>query len=193
QACAAAQAMPSWPKAALDRAAGRGDDKRKALDALQAVMTKAAGLITASCQPADATTPPARLAAIKTRLEAMRSALAMVENALAPVYAALDRVETVDFDAVGSEPARALAEVAAAQRYRALQSAAASRPAETRAAETRPAAAAPADGQGADAAERAEASPPQHHGGGRRHLARYARHVPGPVHAIGRVLGALLP
>lgn len=198
QACAAAQAMPSWPKAALERAAGRGDDKSKALDALQAVMTKAAGLIAASCQPADATTPPARLAAIKTRLGAMRSALAMVENALAPVYAALDPVETVDFDAVGSEPARALAEAAAGQRYRALQSAAASRPAEakpaeTRAAETRPADAAPADGQGADAAKRVEASPPQHHGGGRRHLVRYARHVPGPVHVIGRVLGALLP
>jgi hypothetical protein len=46
----------------------------------------------------------------------------------------------------------------------------------------------------ADASKTRQAeSSPQRHGAGRRHLARYAHRVPGPVHAIGRVLGALLP
>ena len=199
QACAAAQVSLPWPKAALERAVGHADAPRKALDGLQAAVAKATTELASTCQPADATTPPARLAAIRVRLAAMRTALAALSTAVAPVYAALDPVETVDFDAVGSEPARAMAMAAAAQRFRALQSAAgpkfdrraaeiaaAARPAEPAADAARPDARPDAKTGEADAR-------PQHHGGGRRHLARYAHRVPGPVHAIGRVLGALLP
>ncbi|MGO9359082.1 MAG: Spy/CpxP family protein refolding chaperone [Xanthobacteraceae bacterium] len=190
QACASAPAVLPWPKAALERAVGRGDAQRKALDDLQAAVAKATAGLAPACQPADATTPPARLAAIRSRLADMRAALATLSTAVGQVYAALDPVQTVDFDAVGSEPARAMAMAAAMQRFRALQSAAGrfsgARSSEANAAER----AAPA----ADASiTQAESSPPQRHGGGRRHLARYAHRVPGPVHAIGRVLGALLP
>ena len=174
QACAAAQTSLSaarlWPKAALERAVGHGEGERKALDALQSVVMKAAGQLASSCQPADAVTPPSRLAAIKVRLAAMRATLATFQSALAQVYATLDPVETVDFDAAGSEPARTAAITATAQR--ALQTAAISPPAET----------ATAEGQ------------PQRRGHGRRHLMRYAhRGVPGPVRVLGRLLGGILP
>jgi hypothetical protein len=127
QACAAAQAMPPWPKASLERAVGRGDEERKALDGLQAALGKATAQLTSSCQPADAGAPPARLVALRSRLEAMRTALDGLTAAVGPIYATLDEVQTADFDAVGSEPARAMVMAAVAQRYRALQSAAARR------------------------------------------------------------------
>jgi hypothetical protein len=191
QACASAAPALPWPQPALERAVGRGEAQRKALDDLQAAVAKATAGLAPACQPADATTPPARLAAIHSRLAAMRAALDTLMTAVDQVYAALDPVQTVDFDAVGSEPARAMAMTATMQRFRALQSAAA-RPSEARSSEAKAAArAAPVADAGN--ARQAEASPPQRHGGGRRHLAHYARRVPGPVHAIGRVLGALLP
>lgn len=190
QACAAAQAaLPAaqqWPKATLERAVGRGEAARKALDGLRAAVMKASGLIAPTCQGADATTPPARLAAIRARLEAMRATLDGLAGALAPVYAALDPVETVDFDAAGAEPARAAAMMAIAQHYRAQQTVGLSSSAASRSADVVPT-------EAADAANSADASPPAHHGHGRRHLAHYGHRIPGPVHVIGRVLGALLP
>lgn len=192
QTCAAAQvplaAGQLWPKAALARAVGRSETARKALDGLRAAVMNAQSQLGASCLPADATTPPTRLAAIRARLVAIQGTLASLESALAPVQAALDPVEQVDFDGAGAEPARAAAMAAWAQRARAQQTAAAALPA----ASPTTAAGSPADGH-ADSSSRTAAVAPEHHGHGRRHLVRYARRVPGPVHAIGRVLGALLP
>lgn len=189
QACAAAQAVPAWPKDELARAVGRGDSQTKAIALLQGAVGKAQADFAGSCQPADATTPPARLAAIRARLVALRTALGTISDALTPVYAALDPVQTVDLDTVGSAPARGLELAAAAQRYRMLQQAAMRMRPATRQA---PIEAADTSAAKPDATKQADAAPP-HRGSGRRHLVRSARHTPGPVHAITRVIGSLLP
>lgn len=193
QACATAQAMPPWPKDALSHAVGSGDAQTKAIALLQGAVGKAQADVAGSCQPAEASTPPARLAAIRTRLAALRTALGTISDALTPVYAALDPVQTVDLDTVGSAPARGLELAAAAQRYRMLQQAAMRmRPATVPPARQAPAQAADAS-SGPDAAKQADAAPPPHRGSGRRHLVHSAGHTPGPVHAITRVIGSLLP
>lgn len=188
QLCAAAQtALPAaqlWPNATLERAVGRGEAERKALDGLQAAVVRGSGQLAGSCPSADAATPPARLAAIMKRLGAMHATLDGFSRALAPVYAALDPVATVDFDAAGAEPARAAALAASAQRYRALQAAAGASSTELQRTDT-----AAADSA---AAVRSDAGATERRGHGRRHLARYAHRGGGPVHVLGRVLGALL-
>jgi hypothetical protein len=70
---------------------------------LQDANAMAADILSAECQPEDATTPPARLDAVDGRLVAMLQAVNRVSAALEGFYATLSDEQKAQFEAIGQK------------------------------------------------------------------------------------------
>jgi len=104
QGCGAAQrAALQWPADAIEARLHPNDTQRAALKGLQDANARAVDILTAQCQPQDATTPPARLDAVDGRLEAMLQAVSLVSAALDDFYATLSDGQKAQFEAIGQK------------------------------------------------------------------------------------------
>ena len=102
QDCGAAQpAALQWPADEIEARLHPNDAQRAALKALQDANARAVDILSAECQPKDATTPPARLDAVEGRLDAMQQAVGLVSAALADFYATLSDEQKAQFEAIG--------------------------------------------------------------------------------------------
>lgn len=102
QTCSAAPpAALQWPQAEIDERLHPDETQRAALQVLQDASSKAADMLKAACQPADAVTPPARLAAAANRLNAMLEAVKSVRAALENFYAKLTDEQKAQFESIG--------------------------------------------------------------------------------------------
>src|SRR6266436_4273915 len=104
EGCGAAQsAALQWPADEIEARLHPNDMQRAALKGLQDANARAVDILTAGCQPEDATTPPARLDAVEGRLEAMQRAVYLVSAALENFYAALSDEQKAQFEAIGQK------------------------------------------------------------------------------------------
>jgi hypothetical protein len=104
QGCGAAQpAALQWPVDEIEARLHLNDTQRAALKGLQGANARAVDILTAQCQPTDATTPPARLDAVDGRLEAMLQAVSLVSAALEEFYATLSNEQKAQFEAIGQK------------------------------------------------------------------------------------------
>ena len=104
QGCGAAQpAALQWPADEIEARLHPNDAQRAALKVLQDANVRAVDILTAGCQPEDATTPPARLDAVEGRLEAMQRAVHLVSAALEGFYATLSDEQKAQFEAIGQK------------------------------------------------------------------------------------------
>src|SRR5712671_526392 len=104
EGCAAAQpAALQWPADEIEARLHPNDTQRAALKVLQDANARAVDILTAGCQPEDATTPPARLDAVEGRLEAMQRAVSLVSAALEGFYATLSDEQKAQFEAIGQK------------------------------------------------------------------------------------------
>jgi hypothetical protein len=104
QGCGAAQpAALRWPADEIEARLHPNDTQRAALKALQDANARAVDILSAGCQPKDATTPPARLDAVEGRLEAMQQAVNLVSAALEDFYATLSDEQKAQFEAIGQK------------------------------------------------------------------------------------------
>ena len=104
QGCGLAQpAASQWPADEIEAKLHPNDTQRAALKGLQDANARALDILSAGCQPTDATTPPARLDAIDGRLEAMLQAVSLVSAALQEFYATLSDGQKAQFEAIGQK------------------------------------------------------------------------------------------
>jgi len=104
EGCGAAQsAALQWPADEIEARLHPNDTQRAALKMLQDANARAVDILTAGCQPEDATTPPARLDAVEGRLEAMQRAVHLVSAALEGFYATLSDEQKAQFEAIGQK------------------------------------------------------------------------------------------
>jgi LTXXQ motif family protein len=104
EGCGAAQsAALRWPADEIEARLHPNDTQRAALKGLQDANARAVEVLTAGCQPEDATTPPARLDAVEGRLEAMQRAVHLVSAALEGFYATLSDEQKAQFEAIGQK------------------------------------------------------------------------------------------
>src|SRR5712672_3185922 len=104
QVCGAAQsAALQYTADQIEARLHPNDTQRAALKALQDANARAVDILTAGCQPEDATTPPARLDAVEGRLEAMQRAVHLVSAALEGFYATLSDEQKAQFEAIGQK------------------------------------------------------------------------------------------
>jgi hypothetical protein len=104
EGCGAAQsAALQWPADEIEARLHPNDTQRAALKMLQDANARAVDILTAGCQPEDATTPPARLDAVEGRLEAMQRAVHLVSDALEGFYATLSDEQKAQFEAIGQK------------------------------------------------------------------------------------------
>jgi hypothetical protein len=104
QGCGAARsAALQWPADEIEARLHPNDTQRAALKVLQDANARAVGILSAGCQPEDATTPPARLDAVDGRLEAMQQAVSLVSAALEGFYATLSDEQKAQFEAIGQK------------------------------------------------------------------------------------------
>ena len=102
QSCGAAQAgVTDWPTAEIDATLHPTEAQRASLATLQDAGAKAADLLKASCQAAEAITPPARLEAVGKRLDTMLQAVKTVRAALDDFYGKLRDEQKAQFEAIG--------------------------------------------------------------------------------------------
>jgi hypothetical protein len=101
---ARAAALP-WPASEIEARLHPNDTQRAALKVLQDANARAVDILSAQCQPQDATTPPARLDAMEGRFEAMQQAVYLVSAALADFYATLSDAQKAQFEAIGQKRA----------------------------------------------------------------------------------------
>src|SRR6267142_5469830 len=102
EGCGAAQsAALQWPADEIEARLHPNDTQRAALKMLQDANAMAADILSAECQPEDATTPPARLDAVDGRLVAMLQAVNRVSAALEGFYATLSDEQKAQFEATG--------------------------------------------------------------------------------------------
>jgi hypothetical protein len=102
QSCEDAQATPpNWPAGEIDTRIHPTEAQRASLAALQDASTKAADMLKASCQTAEAITPPARLEAAGKRLDTMLQAVKSVRAALDDFYGKLTDEQKAQFEAIG--------------------------------------------------------------------------------------------
>jgi hypothetical protein len=107
QSCAAANPVPQWPQAAIEKVVHPTPDQQGKLDALKNAVAQAADLIAASCPAEIPATPPARLDAMAKRLDAMLQAVKTVRPPLDDFYASLNDEQKAQFDMIGAQPATA--------------------------------------------------------------------------------------
>jgi hypothetical protein len=104
QGCGPPQsAALQWPADEIEARLHPNDTQRAALKGLQDANARAVDILSAQCQPTDATTPPARLDAIDGRLEAMLQAVSLVSAALEEFYATLSNEQKAQFEAIGQK------------------------------------------------------------------------------------------
>ncbi len=104
QACGTAlPAALQWPAAEIEARLHPNEAQRAALKMLQDANAAAVDILSADCQPEDATTPPARLDAVEGRLEAMQRAIYLVSTALEHFYATLSDEQKAQFEAIGQK------------------------------------------------------------------------------------------
>jgi hypothetical protein len=104
QGCGAARpAALQWPADEIEARLHLNDTQRAALKGLQDANARAVDILSAGCQPTDATTPPARLDAVDGRLEAMLQAVSLVSAALEEFYATLSDGQKAQFEAIGQK------------------------------------------------------------------------------------------
>jgi hypothetical protein len=104
EGCGAAQsATLQWPADEIEARLHPNDAQRAALKGLQDANAGAVDILSAGCQPEDATTPPARLDAVEGRLEAMQRAVHLVSAALEGFYATLSDEQKAQFEAIGQK------------------------------------------------------------------------------------------
>jgi len=104
QGCGPAQsAALQWPADEIEAKLHPNDTQRAALKGLRDANARAVDILSAGCQPTDATTPPARLDAIDGRLEAMLQAVSLVSAALQEFYATLSDGQKAQFEAIGQK------------------------------------------------------------------------------------------
>jgi hypothetical protein len=102
QGCDVAQVTAlKWPTEEIDARLRPTETQRASLVALQNASTKAADMLTTSCQSDDAVTPPARLAIVGKRLDTMLQAVKLVRSALDDFYATLSDEQKAQFEAIG--------------------------------------------------------------------------------------------
>ena len=92
-----------WPADEIEARLHPNDTQRAALKALQEANARAVEILSAGCQPQDATTPPARLDAVDGRLTAMLQAVGLVSAALENFYATLSDEQKAQFEAIGQK------------------------------------------------------------------------------------------
>jgi hypothetical protein len=93
----------AWPADRVDHVVQPNDAQRAKLDALQAAMGQAAGIIKAACPSELPATPPERLAAAGKRLQAMLQAVETVQPALADFYDSLSDDQKARFNTMGRQ------------------------------------------------------------------------------------------
>jgi hypothetical protein len=104
QVCGAAQAaVLQWPADEIEARLHPNDTQRAALKVLQDANAKAVEILTAQCQPKDASTTSARLDAVEVRLADMQQAVYLVSAALEGFYATLSDEQKAQFEAVGQK------------------------------------------------------------------------------------------
>jgi hypothetical protein len=104
QGCGVAQsAALQWPANEIEARLHPNDTQRAALKGLQDANARAVDILSAGCQPQDATTPPTRLDAVDGRLEAMQRAVSLVSEALQRFYATLSDEQKAQFEAIGQK------------------------------------------------------------------------------------------
>jgi LTXXQ motif family protein len=104
QGCGAAQAaVLQWPADEIEARLRPNDTQRAALKVLQDANARAVEILTAECQPTDATTPSARLDAVEVRLADMQQAVYLVSAALEGFYATLSDEQKAQFEAIGQK------------------------------------------------------------------------------------------
>jgi hypothetical protein len=104
QGCGAAQAaVLQWPADEIEARLRLDDTQRAALRVLQDANARAVEILTAECQPKDATTPSARLDAVEVRLADMQQAVYLVSAALEGFYATLSDEQKAQFEAIGQK------------------------------------------------------------------------------------------
>jgi hypothetical protein len=104
QGCGAAQAaVLQWPADEIEARLHPNDTQRAALKVLQDANAKAVEILTAQCQPKDASTTSARLDAVEVRLADMQQAVYLVSAALEGFYATLSDEQKAQFEAVGQK------------------------------------------------------------------------------------------
>ncbi len=92
-----------WPADEIEARLHPNDTQRAALKALQEANARAVEILSAGCQPQDATTPPARLDAVNGRLTATLQAVGLVSAALENLYATLNDEQKARFEAIGQK------------------------------------------------------------------------------------------
>jgi hypothetical protein len=103
---AAANPLPQWPQAEIEKAIHPTPEQQAKLDILKDAAAHAAGVIAASCPTELPVTPPTRLDAVAKRLDAMLQAAKMVQGPLDDFYASLSNEQKAHFNMVG-QPATA--------------------------------------------------------------------------------------
>lgn len=104
QGCGAVQpAALQWPADEIEARLHPNELQRAALKGLLDANARAFDILSAECQPKDATTPPARLDAIDGRLDAMQRAVGLVSAALEAFYATLNDEKKAQFEAIGQK------------------------------------------------------------------------------------------
>jgi hypothetical protein len=104
QGCGAARAAAlQWPADEIEARLHPNDTQRAALKALQDANARAVDILSAACQPQDATTLPIRLDAVDGRLGAMQQAVYLVSTALEAFYATLSDEQKAQFEAIGQK------------------------------------------------------------------------------------------
>ncbi|MEH2479163.1 putative transcriptional regulator [Nitrobacteraceae bacterium AZCC 2146] len=102
QGCDVAQVTAlKWPTEEIDARLRPTETQRASLVALQNASTRAADMLTTSCQSDDAVTPPTRLAIVGKRLDTMLQAVKLVRSALDDFYATLSDEQKAQFEAIG--------------------------------------------------------------------------------------------
>jgi hypothetical protein len=107
--------VTDWPAAEIDAAVHPTEAQRARLVALQDASAKAAEMLKASCQTAEAITPPARLEAVGKRLDVMLQAVKTVRGPLDSFYATLSDEQKAQFEAIGPRRTAVSGHPAAAQ------------------------------------------------------------------------------
>jgi len=104
QTCGAAQpGATEWPTDEIDRTVRPTEAQRASLMTLEDDTTKAADMLTASCQLDSSLTPPARLASVGKRLDTMLQAVRTVRSGLDGFYGALSDEQKAKFEVIGSQ------------------------------------------------------------------------------------------
>jgi len=95
------RALPDWPTARILRDVHPTPTQRTFLKALQDAVTKARGMLDASCSTAMPATAPARLSAIEQRLQTVLAAVGIVRGPLNDFYGSLSDKQKTQFNLIG--------------------------------------------------------------------------------------------